>query len=68
MKILLLTNRCRQHGTTHSVSRLREDSRLLVFLPRPDTNGIQIQSPDGSFISSVMYGNTVLYKGDANDW
>ena len=41
---------------------------ISYFLRSPDTNGIQIQSPGGSFISGVTHGKTVLFERSANDW
>jgi hypothetical protein len=41
---------------------------VSYFLPPPFTNGIDIQSPGGSFISSVTYGKTILYARGTNDW
>jgi hypothetical protein len=41
---------------------------ISYFLPPPDTNGIQINSPGGSFISGVTHGKTILYERSANDW
>ncbi len=40
---------------------------ILYFLPPPETNAIQIDSPGGSFISSVKHGGTVLYERGPND-
>ena len=41
---------------------------ISYSLPPPDTNGIQITSPGGSFISGVTHGKTVLYERGTNDW
>jgi hypothetical protein len=41
---------------------------ISYALPPPDTNGIQIDSPGGSFISSVKHGETFLYERGSNDW
>jgi len=41
---------------------------ISYFLPPPDTNGIHINSPGGSFISGVTRGKTVLYERGPNDW